>query len=170
MKLYEINEALRQVLENGFAFDEETGEVTFDGEAGLEALEIARDEKILSCAKVLKERERVLEASVAGRKEIMERLGRDEARQQREIDRLRDYMARNMADGEKLKDPLVSLYWKSSEAVELATDLDVRTLPEEAKRVKVSVEADKAWLKTALNEGREIAGATLVTRTSLQVR
>ena len=56
MKLYEINQHYLEVLENGFSFDEETGEILFDKE-NLDQLEGAFEEKVDNIACYIKDLE-----------------------------------------------------------------------------------------------------------------
>ncbi len=168
MPLYEINAKLRELLESGWVVDKETGELLFEGPQGLETLELARNEKILAIGKVLKEKKSRLEAFAAERKAIEARLKSREEQQQRELDWLRGYLEQNLEPGEKAKDALVSIYWSSSKAVELAEGLDPASLPETFRRVTIA--ADKTALKRAIEAGEQIPGATLVERQGIAIR
>lgn len=165
MPLYEINARLREVIESGWSVDTETGEILFEGPDGLDQLEMARSEKILSIGKVLKEKIRKFGAYSEERKEIEARLKRREDQAAKEIEWLRSYLETNMGDAEKVKDALVSIYWRTSESVEV---LDPASLPDEYKRVRC--EANKSALKTAISCGEVIPGVEIVTKRSVNVR
>ena len=55
MNIYQIEQALRDVIENGICIDMDTGEVLFD-ESSINELETTKDEKLLAYAKVIREK------------------------------------------------------------------------------------------------------------------
>jgi hypothetical protein len=168
MKLYEMNAALREIIETGWVVDKETGELLFEGPQGLEELAIAREEKILSIGKIILERKSALEAFSEERKRIEAKLRAREEQQARAIAWLTGYLENNLGEGEKLKDSTCSVGWRASSSVALAADLDPRTLPDAYKRIKI--EPDKTAISTALKAGEIIPGATIETRKSIAIR
>ena len=82
-----------------------------------------------------------------------------------EVERCTEYLANNF-DREKYETAKVKLSWRKSESVNVP---DVTLLPEEYRRVKEVVEADKKAIKDALKAGEAIAGAELVVKKNLQI-
>ena len=68
--------------------------------------------------------------------------------------------------GEKFKTTLVECSFRRSEEVQIE---NVHNLPEEYLRYK-DPEPDKAALKAAIKEGKEIAGAALVSKLNLLIK
>lgn len=163
MTLYEINNAILEAIAAGL--DPETGEIV--NTEALDALELARDEKIenLACyikdlsadAKAIREEEKIL----AERRRSMEA----------KADRLTRYLS-DALDGEKFATARCQIGWRKSTKVEVddsfvdwaqkygRDDLLTYTAP------KPSLTAIKDVLKT----GIEIPGAELVTTNSIQIK
>ena len=89
MKLYEINESIRALCETGIVEDTETGEITYEGPEGLEALEMERTVKVLAIAKVIKEQTAEWEAYEAERKALAKRMLNRGAAMEKRIEWLR---------------------------------------------------------------------------------
>jgi uncharacterized protein YyaL (SSP411 family) len=168
VKLYEISTHIRQLLEAGFACDEETGEILWEGQAGFEALQEARAEKILACGKVLAEMRAEREAFSEERKAQAKRLLQRETMMQKREDALRDYIERNAEAGEKFADSFIQISWRKTESVEI--EVAPETLPFQFVQVKQTYSADKAALKAALKAGQQVAGVQLVEKMALQVK
>lgn len=163
MRLYELDSTIAQVIERGFTFDEETGEVLFD-ESDLDALEAERAEKLEACACYTKS----VEAEAAAIKAEIDALKERLDAKNRKAERMRDYMARSMlASGEtKFETARCALSFRKSEAVELTGD----ALPAEFVKVKTTETVDKTAIKKAIKAGKTVAGAVLVERKNLQVK
>lgn len=160
MKLYEINAQLEALLEQ---VDPETGELTCDLEQ-LEALSIAREEKLEGLALYCKNLSAEAEAIRSEEKTLAERRKVAENKAARAKAFLADQLA-----GEKFQTPRVAVSWRKSEAVELgmgffATDANERFLKYKEP------EADKTAVKAALKAGEPVPGAELVTRINMQIR
>jgi uncharacterized protein YyaL (SSP411 family) len=168
MKLYEIANHLRNLLQFAFTWDEETGEVLWEGQAGFEALQEARAEKILACGKVLAEMRAEREAFSAERKAQAKRLLQREEMMEKREEALRAYIERNATQGEKFADSFCSISWRRTESVEIAVAPE--TLPLQFVQVKQTYSPDKAALKEALKAGQQVAGVALVEKLSLQVK
>ena len=166
MKLYEINQSIRKLLDEGFVCDEDTGELLFDGITGLEQLEELRESKILAVAKYTKELSAEIDAFDEERKRIDGRLKMQQKQMERKVEWLKTYLACNLTDGEKVKDSLATISWRRSSSVEVACEPDA--LPAEYKRVKV--EADKTALKAALERGLTVVGCAIITKNSIVIK
>jgi hypothetical protein len=68
---------------------------------------------------------------------------------------------------EEIKTPLVKINFRKSETVEVE---DVNLLPSLYKVVKVTEQADKVAIKSALKDGIFISGCRIKTHTNLQIK
>lgn len=159
--LYELNGAVYEVLRGGLVFDEETGEVLFD-ENNIDALEMARNEKMEACALFIKDLEATAAAIKAEEKALQARRTAYEKRAQR----LRDYLAYSMQEwgDTRLETPRTVLSWRKSEAVEV----NEAELPREWYKAVYS--PDKAAIKAAIKAGEQVQGAQIVERQNLQIK
>lgn len=161
--LYELDQAVLTVLEDGLVFDEETGEILFD-EDNFAALEGERNDKLEAVALFVKSLEADAAAIKAEEKTLAERRGVKE----RKAERLRKYISDSMQlfGDTKLETPRCMLSFRKSDAVEI-TDA---TLIREDLWKHPAPQPDKAAIKKALKAGEEIDGAQIVTRQNLQIR
>ena len=162
--LYDIDNMVYTVLENGLVFDEETGEILFD-EENLTALEMERNKKLESVALYIKSLEAEAEAMKAESKKLADRR---EAKE-RKAERLRSYITNSMqALGDtKLETAKVALSFRKSESVDV---YDPVLLPAEYTKTKTTVTPDKTAIKAAIKAGQEVAGATLEVKQNLQIK
>ena len=161
MKLYEIEQGLRALIEGTLEkiVDMETGEVvTVDN---LENLQLVKEEKLEGCAVVYKELKADAEALANEIKTLQER----KARLVKKQDWLADYMSAAL-NGEKLKTAKCSISYRKSESVELVGELT--DVPAEYCRTKV--ELDKTAVKKAIKEGNEVNGCRLVAKQTVQIK
>lgn len=149
--LYEINGDIRQLLEN--AEITEDGEYLIDFKA-LQALQMEREQKLTGVALYYKNI--VSEAAmVKAEKKALE----DRAKAlDRKADRLKEYL-KDALNGESLSDPRVKVsFRKSPDSVDV---FSIEKLPSMYFRVKT--EPDKTAIKKALQDGKDIPGARLIT-------
>lgn len=163
MNLFEINQHLRAIVNNGFSADLETGELLFD-ESQLNDLENTKAEKFLAIGKIVKEKEafaksiKEQEKAMAERRRVLEN----------EVNRLKSWALSNMTDKEKFEDAQIKVsYSKGSESVEV---LDLEALDPKYVVEKYSHTADKKALKEALKSGEFIEGVTLQRKPSLRIK
>ena len=155
MKLYEIEAAIMDCI------DEETGEVV-DVEK-LEALEMERDAKISNIACWIKDL-RAEAAAIKAEKDNLE--GRMKAKNNL-ADKLSLFL-QNFLNGAKFEDSRCAISYRKSEATEIAEGLDLNTLPDYCKTIKIS--ANKTAIKDALKQGEKIEGCSLVVRSNIQIK
>lgn len=161
MKLYEIEQGLRALIEGTLEkiVDMETGEVfTVDN---LENLQLVKEEKLEGCAVVYKELKADAEALANEIKTLQER----KARLVKKQEWLADYMAVAL-NGEKLKTPKCTISYRKSESVELTGNIE--EVPSEYCKTKV--ELDKTAVKKAIKEGIEVPGCSLIAKMNMQVK
>ena len=153
MNLYQINEAILACI------DLETGEII--DEAGLEALEIARTEKIENILLYIKNLNAEAEAIKAEKNALDERL---KAKEKRAAD-LKAYVG-NALNGSKFETARVSVSFRKSEVLEIS---DLAVIPTKFLRFK-DPEINKADLKKAVKEGLELEGVTIIEKQNIQIK
>lgn len=160
--LYELDQAVFTILENGLIFDEETGEILFD-EENFGELEIERNTKMENVALYIKGLESDAAAIRAEEKSLADR----RAVKERKAERLRDYLKRSMQTfgDTRIETPRCVVSFRKSEAVEID---DEELIPQSWITYKKSV--DKAGIKKALKAGEFVHGAQLVERQNLQIK
>lgn len=164
MKLYEIDAAILEVIENDFSFDEDTGEVYFTTD-DLNALDMARNEKLEGCLLFIKN----CESEAAAIKAEITALQARAKRKQAAADRLREYVLYSM---ESLHDKTFETP-KAYARVGYYQRVDIEdasALPVEYVREKITTAPDKTAIKKAIKAGEEVKGARLVSYPSLTVK
>lgn len=158
MRLYEINAELEALLEQ---VDPETGELMCDMDA-LEALTIAREEKLEGLALAVKNYEsdaaqiRAEEKALADRRRALEN----------KADRAKKFLQESLA-GETIKTARVAVSYRKSQAVELAPDFLTTS---DLWWQRITQEPDKEKIKKALKAGESVPGAALIERTSMIIK
>jgi hypothetical protein len=138
------------------------GEIADDMADELEALDMKRAEKIENVACYIKNLDAEAEAIKREEKRLAERRKSAESK----AERLKQYLAYALHGEEVYSSARVKLSWRKSESVEVES---VDLLPEEFRRIKTTVDADKTAIKQAIKSGEDVAGACIVERRNLQV-
>lgn len=164
MKLYEINQAIENVIEYGFHFNEETGEILFEAD-DLDGLQSALNEKLEACAVFVKD----LEATVRAIKAEEHALASRRRTAEIKAERLKEYIACNMlqAGYSKLETPRCAVSIRKSKRTVIESEADI---PEQFKTVVESVKLDKTAIKKAINSGEEVPGAHVQVVDNLQIK
>lgn len=162
MKLYEIPEAYRQVLE-GVQVDEETGEIL-----GTDALvEFAGDlnETIKNTGLYLFE----LDSEAQQIDAQIKRLKARKDSMKRRSETLKNLMLDAMTSTglKKVSDPLVTVYLRKSTAT-IVDEMDI--LPKDLIRVKVETSPDLVAIGKKLKAGEVIPGAHLEERQNVNIK
>ena len=162
--LYEINKQIEEVINNGFAVNEETGEILFDS-SNLDDLQEAFDEKLDNVACFIKDQE-ALASAIAD--EIKALQGRKKALEAR-CDYLKEYIAQNMnkRDMKKLETTRNKIGFRKSTSV---TILDESLIPDTFKKEEVTIKISKKDIGDALKKGEQVAGAVLTESMNLQIK
>lgn len=163
MHLYEITSDYRNLLAR---VDDEDGVLDETLEADLDAIAGDLATKTDACAVIMAE----LDADAAALKAEEQRLARRRKAVEANRERLANYVVRCLAgaDIRKVQGARFTVSLRASESV--VVDCDPTHLPEALRREKLVVEPDKAAIKAALKLGTAIAGCSIVTRDSLQVK
>lgn len=160
--LYELDQRIATLIENGFAVDEETGEVFF-AEEDLEALEAARMQKLDGVACFIKSLNAEAAAIRAEEKALAARRRAKEAK----AGRLCEYLAQSLqkAGESRFESARCVVSFRKSEAVEIMDESLL--LPDYVSFKKVP---NKAALKRALKNGAQLKGARLIVKQNIQVK
>ena len=163
MNLFEINQHLKAIVNNGFSVDLDTGELLFD-DSQLGSLEETKANKFLAIAKMIKEKEAFAKSIKDQEKSMADRRKNVE----NEVLRLKEWALFNMDESDKFEDAQIKVsYSKGSESVEVENieKLDPKFITE-----KYIHTADKKALKDALKAGEFIEGVTLKRTPSLRIK
>lgn len=178
MKLYEIDSAIEAICEEFDSrvaaedfTDPETGEAIEPEQmldrmvAAIEGLEMARDEKALNVACLVKS----LRAEAEAYKSEEEKLAARRKTAERKAEWLKSYVAAAVPVGERLENARARIGWRKSEQVKLLVPDEM--VPDEYQ--VASYRVDKALIKKRLKElGEEACGfgfAELVTNQNIQI-
>ena len=165
--LYDIDsriEALLSLPEEDVV-DVETGEVKRDIWSELDALDIERREKIANIALFIKQ----AKAEAAMLREYAKQISDRARAKENRVERLIANTAASMMqyDDRTIEDKRVRVTATTSKSVDVP---DVSVLPDEYKRVKTTVEADKAKLTKALKAGETFEGVYVIEKPTLRIK
>lgn len=155
--LFELNKA---IMDFELDIDESTGEILNADE--LDALELARDEKIEGVALWYKNLVAEAEMVKAEKNNMADR----QKRLENKAESLKNYLAYAL-QGEKFSTPKVAVSYRKSKSVEID---DGAELPKAYIKVEEVRKPDKKMLKEALEGGEVIDGVRLVEKQNLSVK
>ena len=163
MKLYEISAKLANLWPVIEAYAEANeGEMPPQLGADLDALELAKEEKVLNVAKVIKNYQAEAEALDAE----IKRLRAKKATAEGKIEYLKGYLANNLQPGEKFSDGVLSVSWKKNPPKVVVED-DTR-VPDQFCTFTRTV--SKTELADFLKGGGQCDFAQLVQEQTIQIR
>lgn len=158
--LYEINEQILRCVKDGdMVVDTETGEVI--DMAALDALQMARDEKLTNIGKWILD----LKADAKAIREREISLAERRKAKENKAEQLMDYMNMILA-GKKFECADFKASYRKSQAVEVT---NAEKIPAPYLIIQ-EPKVDKAGIKKALKAGEEVPGAKLVERNNLSIR
>ena len=164
MNLYEINKAYQDVLENGFSFDEETGEILFDKES-LDLLDDEFKSKVDNIVSYIKNQE-VLKSGI---KEEMKSLNDRAKTIDKRIEYLKGYItdAMNIRELSKLETPRNKISFRLSHSVDVKDEslIDTHYFTEKVER-----KLDKKTLLADLKKGLKVDGVELLKKQNIQIK
>lgn len=164
MNLYQLHEGylnLVEVLENA-GEDENLRELVTNS---LNEIEDNIKDKADNVVRFI----RNLESEANAIKEEEKRLAEMRKKREKQVENLKQYLFdfTKVADGQKIKGSIFTVSIKKNPASVVVDDLEA--IPEEYKRVKTVIEADKTLLKKVLKDG-EVAGVHLEQKESLNIK
>ena len=164
MNLYQLHEGylnLVEVLENA-GEDENLRELVTNS---LNEIEDNIKDKADNVVRFI----RNLESEANAIKEEEKRLAEMRKKREKQVENLKQYLFdfTKVADGQKIKGSIFTVSIKKNPASVVIDDLEA--IPEEYKRVKTVVEANKTLLKKVLKDG-EVAGVHLEQKESLNIK
>ena len=162
MSLYELDNKLKGCirLDAEHVVDTEDGEI-FDLQQ-FEALQMERGKKIEGMCCYLKNKLAEAQAIDAEIDTLSYRSGAIK----KEVDRCKGYLA-GVLYGEKFETPRCKITWRKSEVCNV---LSMEKIPEEYKRTKVTVDADKTAIKKAIKGGAEVPGAEVIQKLNMTLK
>ena len=169
MKLYEINSQIEQLWQHADeAFADEASPEHLDQlERLIKQSEVSLAEKAVAIACLIKGLE--AEAEALAEQELILRNRRKTCERQAEW--LRAYLAGNLTPGDKIKDARVVISWRKSQSVQLLVNPE--HLPQNFRREKLVIEADKLAIKDAFDAGTadSLSGlAEVVIKNTIQIK
>ena len=160
--LFDISRSL--VAAWDLAVDPETGEISEEGMAAIEQLQMDQQTKRENIACWVKNLRSDAEAIKAEAKAMTDRAKSCE----RKADSLMHYLAADL-NGEKFQTAKVAVSWRKSVSVEI-DDAELSELPEQYIRCKTVIEPDKTAIKDALKAGEIIEGCRLVEKNNINIK
>ncbi|WP_444340390.1 siphovirus Gp157 family protein [Phascolarctobacterium succinatutens] len=160
--IYELKDQIKACIQ----LDEEHVVDTEDGEIlnlqQFEALQMERDAKVEGLACYIKNKLADAEAIYAE----IDVLSQRAAIMKKEAERCKAYLAGALY-GEKFETPRCKISWRKSE---ICNVLSLEAIPDEYKRTKVTVDADKTAIKKAIKSGMEIPGAEVIQKLNMTLK
>lgn len=164
MNLYEIDNAYLDVIESGFSFDDETGELLFD-ESMMDQLEGEFNTKIDNICAYIKNQE----ALKSGISDEIKSLNDRKRSVDNKIDYLKKLITDSMArrDVKKLETPRNKISFRKSVSVNV---LDENQIDGSYFVEKIERKLDKKTLLADLKNGVEVDGAELLEKQNIQIK
>ena len=160
--IYELKDQIKACIQ----LDEEHVVDTEDGEIlnlqQFEALQMERDQKIEGMCCYIKNKLAEADAIDAEAYTLSHRSGVI----RKEVERCKAYLAGALY-GEKFETPRCKISWRKSEVCNV---LSMEEIPDEYKRTKVTVDADKTAIKKAIKAGMEIPGAEVIQKLNMTLK
>lgn len=162
LSLYQIDASIESIL-NGFELvNTETGEII--GAEALDALQMAREDKIENTGLYIKNQAVLIEAMKKEEKAIADRRKAYEG----QLEKLKSYLGESLG-GEKFETAKVSIFFRKSPPS--AEIIDASKLTSEYMReIPAKYEPDKTKIKEALKAGKAVEGAELRQTVSCYVK
>lgn len=162
MNLYELMTSYESALARAIESATEDGAIDDEIAIELDALEMDLSDKIENTACLIKNIEAEAEAIKAEEKRLADRRRSLENRSLS----IRSWLRMNL-HGEKYTSARVAISYRKSDVVEISS---IDSIPQEFKRVKTTVEADKIAIKQAIKNGIKVEGAVIVTNESMVLK
>jgi DNA mismatch repair ATPase MutS len=160
MNLYEINSNLEELLMSSV---DEDGVIKDEFEGKLDELFAVRDDKMLNCAKYIKNQSAFADAIKKEADSLTSRLKSVNNR----IEWMKKYILSNVEAGYKVKDSQAEISTRKSSSVKIT---DQVLIPEEfLNETPATYSPDKKAIKAALKNG-DVLGAKMVDNVNLSIK
>ena len=172
MSLYQIDKNIKEVLESGFSFNEETGEILFETE-DLERLEISLNDKLNNIIGFIKDLEIQAEAYDKLKKDYENRAKEKSKKADRLKKYLDEYLKTNgMTEKKEFINGVTS--YRKSKQLSITSDVDLENYllgsEEHKKYLKTEYKFDKTGLKKELENGTNIPFVEIIENQNLQIK
>lgn len=169
MNLFEIDENLRELLDNGFnseCIDQETGEIDEQKAAELiNSYQADLDHKIESIGLFILE----LKSKDKEYKEYIESVKKRQDRNKKKLESLEKYLTNYMEQSEvnKFETKKIDIRFRKSSSCNV---LDSEKVPSQYKHIETTEKVDKAQILKDLRSGNTVDGCELVENKSIQIK
>ena len=161
MKLYEIDSEIQAIYDE---IEANEGVLPDELETALNMLQMERTTKIDNIIKLYRNiaaDETAIEVEITRlTKKLQSTVNRKQS--------VKNFLAYAIGEGNKFKNEIASVYWKSSESVQVPEDCE--KLPEQYVRTKIEKSPDKKAIGEALKAGIVLEGCSIMHKTSIVVR
>lgn len=165
MSLYEIDSRIKEIIDSIYDAADENGEVGEIDLTELKELQAARETKLENIA--LYAKNLAVEASAI--KEEENTLSERRKRLESKCERLKAILINAMREdgNKKISSPRFEAVLRDSKKTEI---LDESLIPEEYIKTKIEKTPDKTAIKKAIEAGTDVAGATVITNTTITIK
>ena len=162
LKLYEINEVLRETLDqiNEIAETNE-GEIPDLWSNLLDGIQLSKEKKVLDIARYIKS----LKLQAIAINSEIDKLNTRYRACNRHIERLTEYLKTNINPDEKYKDNNTVISWRKSERIRIINE---NLIPSNYLKTEVSIM--KSFIKKDMKNGIEIEGVELELIQNIQIK
>lgn len=170
MNLYTIDNTIKQIIEQGFVYDEETGEIFFTSD-DLEKLEMQLDEKLNNIIGYIKS----LELQADNMKTIKDDYAKRQKTYEKKVENLKKYLDGFMqANGkEKVESDNGVASYRKSKSVDIYNEnalLEFIKKEENKEFANIKYEPNKTAIKEAINNNVVIPGAVIKENKNLSIK
>ena len=158
MTLYQIDANIEALLQGFELVDTETGEII--GAEALDALQMARDDKIENTGLYIKNQTVLIEAMKKEEKAIADRRKAYEG----QLEKLKAYLGESLG-GEKFETAKVNIFFRKN-----PPSAEIIDASEYMREIPAKYEPDKTKIKEALKAGKAVEGAELRQTVSCYVK
>ena len=159
MNLYNIDNTIKQILEQGFVFDEETGEVFFTSD-DLEQLNMQLEDKLNNIIGYIKS----LDMQAENMKAIKDDYAKRQKAYEKKSESLRKYLDSYMQNNNRDKVESVNgvASYRKSNSVDIYDSVALQDfLVQNKNYANVKIEPNKTAIKEGINRGEVIPGAVI---------
>jgi len=168
MKLYEISNEIKRLIDD--SVDPETGELLPEASDQLDKLHTNKLEKLSDVVLFIKNEDSFADAIDAEIKKLQSKKKTVQSR----VNYLKEYIKRNIVEGEKIEQPNFILSWGKSESIETDPIMDLEEMHKKNPvlvKKNISYSVDKIEAKKLYKEtGILPEGFKLITKQNLQIK